>query len=645
MDKTTYRQELQQVRYTDAGRAALVEQLMADQAAERPVPKKRWGRKGFMAILAAVLLVTAAAAVTVSLWTGYFGGLDKQQQAVVDTMETPESGMPPAAETDGVTITPLNILGSKNQLYIVLEVRAPEGTVFTEEGSYWLVAGVKPKVKPTEMVGYGGNFTVLEAGTREPNVLTCVDEISASCDLGGGTYQVRGLKDGTTGEWIFEGQWVIQLPEDLTGNQVLEPEAAGVTVETEQGTFTLDTISVSPLGIFWQFRFDGENEPIIHAALKIKDGSRVEAGPRQLVMGAQGALQTATASFEKPVDLSQAVAVYWGNVEIPLDGQGEVAAAEDVPVISDEPPFAGPSAGVEENGNEAGDAEVSEFSTKQAASSEEKLGVWKREFQSGDVIYSVSGGSAASYSQTPAWRPTWLPEGWSMDYIGRVSGPENAGVQITYQNGTEMLDFDCVRPVERRYMTTVGSDGRLSAKVQGRDADFYKLGDFNELFWTDDAGNLFKLSGELDQAVMERIANSVAEVSQEAMPQYQLGWAPEGYANTSRTTNIPGVVWETWRDAGVLTFEWRCVRDAVLTVPDGTPEAVTVNGAPAQFWTGNPNGGFDIDRDGVMTHIYTNDQKNVLCWTDLEIGLMFRIRGMMDRDDMIRMAGSLTVGK
>lgn len=643
MDKFTYRQELQQVRYTDAGRAALVEQLMAAQAAEQPIQRKRWGRKGFMAVLAAVLLVTAAAAATAPVWLSYFSGLDEQQQKVVGDMETPESGLPPAAEADGVTITPLSILGSQNQLYIVLEIRAPEGTVFTEDGDYVLMSSVKPKVTPTEMVGYGGHFTVLEAGTREPNVLTCVDEISASCDLGGGTYQVRGLRDGTTEDWVFQGQWVIQLPEDLTGNQVLEPEVEGVTVETEQGTFTLDSISVSPLGIYWQFRFDGEQEPIIHTALKMKDGSRVEAGPRQMVMGAQGALQTATAPFEKPVDLSQAAAVYWGNVEIPLDGQGEVKAAEDVPAISHEAPFAGPSAGVEENANEAGDAEVSEYSAKQAAASEEKLGVWKREFQSGDVIYSVSGGSAAAYSQAPAWRPTWLPEGWSMDMIDGVSGPENTAVQIRYQNGTETLHFQCYRPVERSCMNMIGSDGRQAAKVQGRDADFYKAG--NLLVWTDDAGNLFKLDGELDQAVLERIANSVAEVSQEAMPQYQMAWTPEGYVHTNRTTNVPGVVKERRRDAGVMTFEWMCVRDTVLTVPDGTPEEVTVNGVPAKFWTGAINGGFDIERNGVTAHIYTNDQKNVLYWTDPETGLTFRIRGMMDRDDMIRMAESLTAEK
>lgn len=262
MDQNTYRQELDEVRYTEAGRTALVEQLMAAQAAEQPARRKGWGRKGVVMVLAAVLLVTAAAVATAApVWLAYFGGLD-EQQAVVENMETTESGLPPAAESEGVTIAPLSILGSKNQLYIMLEIRAPEGTVFTEDGGYHLHSTVKPKVKPTGMAVHSGRFTILDAGTKEPNVLTCVDEISASYDLGGGTYCISGLDGRETSEWIFEGEWNFPLPEDLTGNQVLKPEAAGVTVETEQGTFTLDSISVSPLGIWWQYRFDGTNGPV-----------------------------------------------------------------------------------------------------------------------------------------------------------------------------------------------------------------------------------------------------------------------------------------------------------------------------------------------------------------------------------------------
>lgn len=355
MDNMTYRQELQQVRYTDAGRTALVEQLMAAQEAEQPTRRKGWGRKGIVMVLAAVLLVTAAAAATAPMWLSFFGGLDERQQKVVDTLETQEDALPPAAEHDGVTITPLNILGSQNKLYIILRIQAPEGTAFTaEDGMYELSASVRPKEAPTEMLASTSRFTVLEAGTEAPNVLTGVFEISAFYNLGGGTLQIRGLWQWPDGEdtyrKIFEGEWNIPLPEGLAGNQVLEPPVEDVSVETEHGTFTLDSISVSPLGILWQYQFDGINEPVIYVALKMKDGSMVEPSPGQMILGYPGGSETATVSFAKPVDLSQAAALYWGSVEIPLDGQGETAAAENVPVTSDEPPFSDQPAGGEETG-------------------------------------------------------------------------------------------------------------------------------------------------------------------------------------------------------------------------------------------------------------------------------------------------------
>lgn len=131
-------------------------------------------------------------------------------------------------------------------------------------------------------------------------------------------------------------------------------------METEQGTFILDAVSVSPLGLWWQYRFDGTNEPVIYAALKMKDGSIVEPAPGQMIMGHPGGSETATASFAKPVDLSQAAALYWGNVEIPLDGQGEITAAEDVPVISDEPPFYDQPVGREETGENESAAQPEE---------------------------------------------------------------------------------------------------------------------------------------------------------------------------------------------------------------------------------------------------------------------------------------------
>ena len=54
MEQNAYKNELNQVVYTEAGRAALTEALLE----ARPAPRRRsWTRKGFAALLAAVLLV------------------------------------------------------------------------------------------------------------------------------------------------------------------------------------------------------------------------------------------------------------------------------------------------------------------------------------------------------------------------------------------------------------------------------------------------------------------------------------------------------------------------------------------------------------------------------------------------------------
>ena len=60
------------------------------------------------------------------------------------------------------------------------------------------------------------------------------------------------------------------------------------------------------------------------------------------------------------------------------------------------------------------------------------------------------------------------------------------------------------------------------ATVNGLTADFFKTKDFNLLVWADTEGNLFKLRGNLDQASLEQIANSVKEVGKDMLPKYDM---------------------------------------------------------------------------------------------------------------------------
>ncbi len=259
-----------------------------------------------------------------------------QQPASASAKETGTESLLPPAEHDGVTVTPLRLLGAKNRLYLALEIRAPEGTVFHPEDSYHLFSGLsQPAERRTETAGHTGSFTVLEAGTKEPNILVGVAEETASFDIGGCSYIVRALYRSTPGgeqETIFEasdntawkaGTWDILIPEDLNRDQVLEPMVEGITMTEGQKTMTLLSMSVSPLGIWWKYRLDGEDPWLqVRMALRMKDGSEMEAAPGQLTMGDMGSGCTAAVSFEKPVDLSQAAAVLWGDAEIPL-GQPE----------------------------------------------------------------------------------------------------------------------------------------------------------------------------------------------------------------------------------------------------------------------------------------------------------------------------------
>ena len=313
----------------------------------RPAPRRRRIPRGVAVAIAVLLLITAAAAVTVSLWVSYFGGLDQRQQEIIGDMELngekteePETWvektaalLPPPVEHDGVTITPLRLLGAKNKLYLALEIRAPEGTVFSPEDRYELFDGMQvPEERRTEMLGSSGSFAVLEAGTREPNVLVGVAEKTTSFDVGGCSYVVRALyrftpdgeQETVFGGWSPEAgptdSWEIPIPEDLNQDQLLEPDVEGLSMTDGGKTMTLLSMSVSPLGIWWKYRLEGEDPwPRVRVVLRMRDGSEVEAAPGQLTMGDMGSGCTASIDFAKPVDLSQAEAVLWGDVEIPLE--------------------------------------------------------------------------------------------------------------------------------------------------------------------------------------------------------------------------------------------------------------------------------------------------------------------------------------
>ena len=67
MDRNAYQSELDQVQFTEAGRSALTDALMAEQAGPPVQHRSLWMKRGMAAVLAAVLLVGRTAGTRRSL--------------------------------------------------------------------------------------------------------------------------------------------------------------------------------------------------------------------------------------------------------------------------------------------------------------------------------------------------------------------------------------------------------------------------------------------------------------------------------------------------------------------------------------------------------------------------------------------------
>ena len=302
MEQNAYKNELNQVVYTEAGRAALTEALLE----ARPAPRRRsWTRKGFAALLAAVLLVGSVGAAAGPVWNHFFGALDEDQQAVIETL----SQDLPAAESNGTTMTPLAAFGDQDFYYLMLEIRAPEGTVLPDysedEGFYQLFGDT----------------------VEEDVTLTDSSGLDLLCTL---DYEWLNENLHIPGLWVqspdkiytpvLSGSWDFNIGTHSGGIQSLTPNISGVTIEHEDcGTMTMEYLRLSPLGMRIRHSWSELKEGIYPGAslsVVMEDGSEVALVN---TVGSSGEnWNEEYGPFETPIDLSKAVAVRWGDAEIPV---------------------------------------------------------------------------------------------------------------------------------------------------------------------------------------------------------------------------------------------------------------------------------------------------------------------------------------
>ena len=330
MDKNTFQTELDQVRFTPQGRAALTEALMEGEAAPARRPMS-WAKRGMAAALAAVVLAGSAVAAG-SLWDRYFGHLNEDQQEVIETL----SRNLPAAESNGTTMTPLAAFGDQDFYYLMLEIKAPEGTVLRDYGED---EGFYQLFNPDT----GEDLTLTDAAGKDllctldydwynddpaDNVLTAVIRLWSmeDADLCDGTDKILHIP----GLWVqspdkiytpvLTGGWDFNIGTYSGGIQSRTPDVAGVTVKSEDcGTMTLEYLRLSPLGIRIRHRWSAPVEDILpgaELAVVLEDGSEV---PLLNSVGSGGMDWCETyGPFETPSDLDRVTAVRWGDAWIPL---------------------------------------------------------------------------------------------------------------------------------------------------------------------------------------------------------------------------------------------------------------------------------------------------------------------------------------
>lgn len=336
MDKHAFQTELNRVAFTPAGREALTEALLRREA----VPDRRrpggWARMGLAAALAAVALIGSAVAAG-TLWERYFGRLDETQQEMIGTL----SRELPAAESNGTVMTPLAAFGDQDFYYLMLEIRAPEGTVlpdYSEDEGYYQLFNPDTGESVTLLDGAGNDIRGnLEfewmPRTGDSQVLTVVIRL----------WPIEGVNfsDGTDKVLHIPGLWV-QSPDKLytpvlsgswdfnigthTGNvENRTLDTTGVAVEDERfGTVTLDALRVSPLGLYYRssWAHGAEDDTLLCPPLEISvvmaDGKEIYLDNTIGSGRDDECWYESYGPFEAPIDLSKAVCVRWNGAEIPI---------------------------------------------------------------------------------------------------------------------------------------------------------------------------------------------------------------------------------------------------------------------------------------------------------------------------------------
>ena len=259
-----YKQAMDGLHYTDEQKKILAEQAL--RAAEREVSRRRkpvWRTALIAAAVAAVLMVGAGATgvlkSAVDALSPIFGGNASQTQ-VIDKIGRPIGA---SATDNGVTITADAIIGDTYNAAIVYTIRRDDGTPLLPEGT---------DARSLLMGGFSGTRLKVTGGSHGSawfvdevpgdDTIQLVQTISADMPItkGAATAEFEDLRgwDDAAGEAVtlIEGHWKFRFDVDYEDSSVTL--GGGETFQQSGMTFTVDSVSVSPVAVKVDYTVDSE---------------------------------------------------------------------------------------------------------------------------------------------------------------------------------------------------------------------------------------------------------------------------------------------------------------------------------------------------------------------------------------------------
>ena len=218
-----------------------------------------------------------------------------------------------------------------------------------------------------------------------------------------------------------------------------------------------------------------------------------------------------------------------------------------------------------------------------------------------------------------------IPEGYEL--LNIIHG--QAAHLLTYGRNNEVMLSFSYTPMDASCIFVAIGDHSKECTVNGHPAEFYyddKEGASSMLVWRDEETNvIFQLDGFLTMDEMISLAESVVP-SARPLPVYQIKNLSEDYAlqRELRTSATCAKVYKSSNSTIILTYTEMSAASAYITVNQYHTQT-TVNGVPADFY---------YNCNGTAAD---------LVWVDEDANLIFGLSAVMDMEQMVEIAESVTI--